>query len=129
GPAQPRWAGGGVPRPRAPGLARGPDDGGLPRLHRLPAAPPRAVPRPAAVPADRGADGDRRVTDPKACAFYRDVLERMRADGVRFMVGGAYALQHHTGVCRHTKDVDVFIHPAERDRALAVLADAGYETE
>ena len=67
--------------------------------------------------------------DAKAWAFYRDVLERMRAAGVRFMVGGAYALQHYTGVYRYTKDVDVFVHPAERDGALAVLADAGYETE
>ena len=67
--------------------------------------------------------------DAKACAFYRDVLDRMRAAGLRFLVGGAYALQHYTGVCRHTKDVDVFVHPAERDRALAVLGDAGYETE
>jgi nucleotidyltransferase DUF2204 len=63
------------------------------------------------------------------CAFYRDVLERMQARGVRFLIGGAYALEHYTGIRRHTKDVDVFVHPAERHRALGVLREAGYETE
>jgi hypothetical protein len=61
--------------------------------------------------------------------FYRHVLERLRAEDIPFMVGGAYALQQYTGVCRDTKDVDVFVRPEDRDRALAVLGDAGYETE
>ena len=69
------------------------------------------------------------MMDDQACAFYRRVLEHMRDEGVRFMVGGAYALKHYTGVSRHTKDVDVFVHPSECDHALRVLAAAGYETE
>src|SRR5581483_1702094 len=66
---------------------------------------------------------------PPTCDFYRHVLERMNDEGVRFLVGGAYALAHYTGISRHTKDVDVFVAPSERDRALEVLAAAGYETE
>jgi len=65
----------------------------------------------------------------RACAFYRDVLERLRAEGVRFLVGGAWALEHYTGISRRTKDIDLFVHPAELDAALRPLADAGFETE
>jgi hypothetical protein len=65
----------------------------------------------------------------RACAFYRGVLERMREEGVPFLVGGAYALRHYTGVVRDTKDLDIFVHPADIDRTLALHADAGFETE
>ena len=61
--------------------------------------------------------------------FYRHVLERMNGDGVRFLVGGAYALEQYTGVTRRTKDIDLFIHPAELQDVLRVLAGAGYDTE
>jgi hypothetical protein len=61
--------------------------------------------------------------------FYRNVLERMNGDGVRFLVGGAFALEHYTGVTRRTKDIDLFVHPAELQDALRLLAGAGYETE
>jgi len=33
------------------------------------------------------------------------------------MVGGAYAFARYTGIVRHTKDFDVFLRPADRDRA------------
>ena len=65
----------------------------------------------------------------RACEFYRDMLERLRAAGTRFLVGGAYALEHYTGIARRTKDVDVFVHPRERDAVLAVLAAGGCATE
>jgi predicted nucleotidyltransferase len=61
--------------------------------------------------------------------FYRRVLERLREADMRFLVGGAYGLEQVTGVNRRTKDVDVFVHPRERDLVLAVLAEAGIETE
>jgi hypothetical protein len=69
------------------------------------------------------------AADPRACAFYRDVLARLETAGVPFLVGGAYALEHQTGIARETKDLDIFIRRADRDAALRVLADAGYETE
>jgi hypothetical protein len=64
-----------------------------------------------------------------ACAFYRDVLERMRAEGVPSLVGGAYALARYTGVSRDTKDLDLFVRPVDFDRALRLHAAAGFETE
>jgi hypothetical protein len=64
------------------------------------------------------------------CApFYRDVLERLTAEGVPFLVGGAYALAHYTGIVRDTKDLDLFVLPGDEARVLAVLAAAGYATE
>ena len=69
------------------------------------------------------------TADPRACAFYRDVLVRLAAAGVPFLVGGAYALEHQTGIARATKDLDIFVRRGDRDAALRVLADAGYETE
>ena len=65
----------------------------------------------------------------RSCEFYRHVLERMNAEGVRFLVGGAYALEHYTGISRRTKDIDLFVHPDEVHDALRLLEGAGYETE
>ena len=65
----------------------------------------------------------------RSSEFYRHVLESMNADGVRFLVGGAYALEHYTGISRRTKDIDLFVHPDEVHAALRLLEGAGYETE
>ncbi len=65
----------------------------------------------------------------RAHDFYRDVLARLRAERIPFLVGGAYALAHYAGVVRDTKDLDLFVQPAAFDRVLAVLAAAGFETE
>ncbi len=67
--------------------------------------------------------------DPGAAQFYLDVLAALRAADVPFLVGGAYALGFYTGIARHTKDFDLFVRPADGDRALGVLAAAGYHTE
>jgi hypothetical protein len=49
--------------------------------------------------------------------------------GVPFVVGGAYAYAHYTGIYRDTKDLDLF--PRQRDavRALEVLEKDGWRTE
>ena len=54
------------------------------------------------------------------------VLQRA---GVPFLVGGAYAYAHYTGIYRDTKDLDLFVRPADCERALRLLEDAGYRTE
>jgi hypothetical protein len=64
-----------------------------------------------------------------AHAFYRLVLERLDAARVPFLVGGAYALEHYTGIERRTKDLDVFVRPAVRDAALRDLVAGGCVTE
>jgi len=67
--------------------------------------------------------------DPHAFRFYRDVLELVKAAGVPFLLGGAYAFGYYTGITRHTKDLDLFVRPADARRTLAIFDGAGYRTE
>jgi len=53
----------------------------------------------------------------------------MKRAGVPFLVGGAYAYAHYTGIYRDTKDLDLFVHPGDVERALEVLASDGWRTE
>jgi hypothetical protein len=61
--------------------------------------------------------------------FYRSVLLLLREAGVPYLVGGAYALERYTEITRDTKDLDLFVRPDDCQRALDVLAAAGYRTE
>ncbi|TMQ15131.1 MAG: nucleotidyltransferase family protein [Candidatus Rokuibacteriota bacterium] len=56
-------------------------------------------------------------------------MRELEAGGIPFLVGGAYAFERYTGIGRHTKDFDLFLHPRDVERALAVLAAVGCETE
>ena len=67
--------------------------------------------------------------DPVTRSFYCRVLEILDREGVPFLVGGAFALAHYTGIVRDTKDFDVFLTPEAARRALQVLAAAGHATE
>jgi hypothetical protein len=60
---------------------------------------------------------------------YLDALEALRRADVEFLIGGAYALAPYTGIVRDTKDLDVFLRRRDCERALAVLAAAGFTTE
>ncbi len=61
--------------------------------------------------------------------FYRRAVSLLQRADVPFLVGGAYALAHHTGIVRHTKDFDIFVRPDDCSRALEALAGGGYRTE
>src|SRR4051812_5508561 len=67
--------------------------------------------------------------DPAARECYRRAISALKAPGIEFLIGGAYSLALYTGIERDTKDLDIFVRPADRDRALAALAAAGYQTE
>lgn len=67
--------------------------------------------------------------DPRTCAFYRRALTALTEAGVPFLVGGAYAFARITGIERHTKDLDIFLRPADRDLALRLLASQDCQTE
>jgi hypothetical protein len=62
-------------------------------------------------------------------AFYIASLTALTEAEVPFLVGGAYALEHYTGISRDTKDLDVFVHPRDVEPALQALAAAGFRTE
>jgi hypothetical protein len=66
--------------------------------------------------------------DPES-TFYRRVLQALTSSGVPVLVGGAYALAIYTGIERRTKDLDLFLRPADYDRAVQVLAATGYRAE
>jgi hypothetical protein len=61
--------------------------------------------------------------------FYRAALLLLLDENVPFLVGGAYALEVHTGIIRRTKDFDIFMLEEHVDHALKILDRAGYNTE
>jgi hypothetical protein len=61
--------------------------------------------------------------------FYRAAIHRLQAGNVRFLAGGAYALEGLAGIVRRTKDFDIFVLEEDSQRCLSVLAEAGYRTE
>lgn len=75
-----------------------------------------------------GNNGDNGL-DPQTRAFYRDVMARLDAARLPFLVGGAYALNRYTGIIRHTKDFDIFVLPSDYERTLQALEAAGYRSE
>jgi hypothetical protein len=89
----------------------------------------RACGAPAAPSDDAAADLPGAPAGPQAHAFYRDALACLTSAGVPFLLGGAYALAHYTGIARDTKDLDVFVRRADCARVLGYLAAAGYRTE
>ncbi len=60
--------------------------------------------------------------------FYIRSLELMQGAGIPFLIGGAYALKHYTGIYRDTKDLDIFIRGNDRQRTLDLFSEAGFET-
>ena len=71
------------------------------------------------------------MEEPEAAvaAFYRDVLLRLDAASVPYLVGGTYAFNRYTGINRPTKDLDLFIRRSDFERVSAVFQAAGYRCE
>ncbi len=61
--------------------------------------------------------------------LFQQVLTLLEQCHIRYAVAGAFALQKHTGICRDTKDLDVFLTADEVVAALACLQKRGFETE
>ena len=47
---------------------------------------------------------------------YRSVIWHLREAGIPYLVGGTYALEHHAGLVRDTKDLDLFVRRADWSR-------------
>ena len=65
----------------------------------------------------------------EAHSFYREALLLLKESGAEFMLGGAFATFHYTGVYRDTKDLDVFCRSSEYPKILKHFAIKGYHTE
>lgn len=62
-------------------------------------------------------------------ALFRQVLTLFEKERLPYAVSGAFALQQHTGICRFTKDLDVFLTPRDISAALKHLREHGFECE
>ena len=56
---------------------------------------------------------------------YQRVLDEVRAQGLRFALGGAFALATYTDRWRNTKDLDLLILPQDRQTMVEVLTRCG----
>src|SRR5437899_10003423 len=81
-------------------------------------------------PADKLPDGATLTSSipvaipPKQEGLYREVLSILEDRHVPYAVAGAFALQQHTGICRYTKDLDIFLR-SEDVEIFRVAADSG----
>ena len=62
-------------------------------------------------------------------AFYRRVLAQLTQAKAPFLVGGAFALEHYTGIWRYTKDLDIFMRRRHIRPVLKLLGRAGFQVE
>jgi hypothetical protein len=62
-------------------------------------------------------------------SLYREVLTVLEEKRVPYAVSGAFALRHHTGICRFTKDLDVFLTAENVPRALSYLNQREFHCE
>lgn len=69
------------------------------------------------------------MSAPDTFHFYRRALALMDDSKIPYLLGGAYAFGSYTGITRHTKDLDLFVRPADAARAVKVFAAAGYRSE
>jgi hypothetical protein len=64
-----------------------------------------------------------------ALEFYKTALQLLEECGARYLLGGAFAIFHHTSIYRDTKDLDVFCPISEYPKILKYFASKGYRTE
>ncbi len=70
------------------------------------------------------------VHSSEAHAFYREALLHLHESGAAFMLGGAFAMFHYTGIYRDTKDLDIFCKWTEYPKILKYFGKLeGYEVE
>jgi hypothetical protein len=62
-------------------------------------------------------------------ALFREVLALLNEYQLPYAVSGAFALREYTGICRYTKDLDIFLTAQHASQALRCLADHGFECE
>jgi hypothetical protein len=61
--------------------------------------------------------------------MFRETLMVLNRGRVPYVVSGAFALQVHTGICRPTKDLDLFFAPEDMPAALRCLTSHGFRCQ
>ncbi|MGB8834704.1 MAG: nucleotidyltransferase [Candidatus Sulfotelmatobacter sp.] len=59
-------------------------------------------------------------------ALFREVLLALEEKQVPYAVSGAFALRHHTGICRFTKDLDLFMTAKTASDVFPYLRACGF---
>jgi hypothetical protein len=62
-------------------------------------------------------------------SLFREVLSALEERHVPYAVSGAFALRQHTGICRFTKDLDLFMTAGTACKAFPYLRRCGFECE
>jgi Nucleotidyl transferase of unknown function (DUF2204) len=81
---------------------------------------PESLPITSSVPMD--------VPEEQASLF-SEVLTALEQKRFPYAVSGAFALRQHTGICRFTKDLDLFMTAETSTLAFAYLQEQGFECE
>lgn len=61
--------------------------------------------------------------------LFREILRLFEREKISYAVAGAFALQAHTGICRDTKDLDLFLTDQSAALGLALLRAEGFKCE
>ena len=61
--------------------------------------------------------------------LFHDVLQALEDSRIPYAVSGAFSLRLHTGICRYTKDLDLFLTARNSPLALERLRQAGFECD
>jgi len=61
--------------------------------------------------------------------LFQEVLALFEQNQIAYAVAGAFALREHTGICRDTKDLDVFLTSKNVELALDCLRKEGFECQ
>ncbi|HEX3822104.1 MAG TPA: nucleotidyltransferase [Candidatus Sulfotelmatobacter sp.] len=61
--------------------------------------------------------------------LFREILTFLERRKVPYAVAGAFALRAHTGICRDTKDLDLFLTAPNALAVLKLLKEEGFECE
>src|SRR5260370_41895164 len=70
-----------------------------------------------------------KLLDPQAIEAYRRAIQALSDARLPFLVGGTFAMEKYTGVIRDTKDLDVFVLPADVERTLGLLAQSADQVD
>jgi hypothetical protein len=81
---------------------------------------PESLPVTSSVPMD--------VPEEQATLF-SEVLTALQQKHIPYAVSGAFALRQHTGICRFTKDLDLFMTAQSSKIAFSYLREQGFECE
>ncbi|HEV8048391.1 MAG TPA: nucleotidyltransferase [Terriglobales bacterium] len=81
---------------------------------------PESLPVTSSAPAD---------LPEKQESLAREVLTALEREGIPYAVAGAFALLEHTGICRTTKDLDLFLTAESSSAAISFLQRRGFECE